>query len=131
MEEVRDREQERQSDKDITAMQLAKYTGGMPVHVEPTIKISSTKSAGNQRRRSSTPEPDIGALRSRATYVEDTIDDDDEDNRSIHGRIFEIHEEPEPLIIAEETHTTTADHQQGAEGVRSFWVDLWRCRRPS
>lgn len=106
MEDVRYREQERQSDKDITAMQLAKYTGGIPPQVEPTINISSTKSAGNQRRRSSTPEPDIGALRSRATYVEDTIDDDDGEKRSIHGRIFEIHDEPEPLIIAEEEETT-------------------------
>ncbi|KEF59957.1 uncharacterized protein A1O9_04805 [Exophiala aquamarina CBS 119918] len=102
MEEMeRDGEQEPQSDKDITAMQLAKYTGGVAPITEPTVNISITKSAGDQRRRSTTPEPEIGALRSRATYVEDTIDDDE--NKSIRGRIFEIHDEPEPLIVAEET----------------------------
>jgi len=100
-ERERDREEELQSDKDITAMQLAKYTGRVAPSLQPTVNISITRSAGNQARSPLFAHSEIGALKSRATYVEDTIDDDD-DNKFIHGRIYEIHEEPEELIITQE-----------------------------
>lgn len=99
LEDFGDPEPNLQSDLDITAMQLAKYTGRMSSNLNPAVKFTPTEPTNDQRRKSSTPQHETGPFRTRSTYVEDTIDDDDIENRPIGDRIFEIHDEPEPIFI--------------------------------
>ena len=124
MEDVDDGEQEFQTDKDITAMQLAKITGGMPSTFETTTDYTATKSTENQKRRSSDYVAEtVGPFRARSTYVEDTIDDDDIANKPIEDRIYEIDEEPEPLFV--EVVEETTKHQQTAEPPKASEASAW------
>lgn len=99
LEDLGDTEQNLQSDLDITAMQLAKYTGGMSANLEPAVEFTATEPTDDQRRNLSTPQSKTGPFRTRSTYVEDTVDDDDIENRPIGDRIFKIHDEPGPIFI--------------------------------
>jgi hypothetical protein len=55
--------------------------------------------------------------------VEDTVDDDDIANKPIEDRIYEIHEEPEPLFVEVEEEIT--QRQQPGEPSKAFEASAW------